>query len=63
VPALAAKLRRLAFLFAVFTAVFPVRAAFLNLAFTGGVGALGGGSHREPPADILRPATPHAKIW
>src|SRR4029077_13336737 len=57
VPALAAKLRGLTFLFAVLTAVFPVRAAFLNLAFTGGVSALGGIGHREPPEDNITPTS------
>jgi phosphatidylglycerophosphate synthase len=49
VPAFAAELRGLTFLFAVLTAVFPVRAAFLNLALTGRMGALGSFGHREPP--------------
>jgi hypothetical protein len=53
--ALAAQLRGLTFLFAVFTAVFPVLAAFLDLAFARRMSAFGSFGHREPPADILRP--------
>src|SRR4029077_15679282 len=57
VPAFAAKLRGLSFLFAVLTAIFPVGAAFLNLTFTGWVGALGGIGHREPPEDNITPTS------
>jgi len=58
VPAFAAQLRRLTFLFAVLAAVFPVRAAFLNLTLTGGVRALGGLGHRSLLEAILRPPRP-----
>src|SRR5436189_5706504 len=48
----APQLDALPFLLAVFAAVLAVRAAFLNHARTGGVGAFGGLGHREPPRPL-----------
>jgi hypothetical protein len=57
VPAFATEFQGLPFLFAVLTAVFPVSTAFLNLAFAGGVGALGSFGHRHPPGGHLTPVS------